>query len=635
MLKLNAEPFLNSLAGLVQDCEEILGLDSSALSGDFEVISTSVKSRGLTVLLVDLPSLCKDLERALDEGVYEPTVGKAFTKKGYPYLFQDIYSKIFTSDWVLSTSVDPEAIRCLRQIFKIFKKYEVACPVSATQEKIHEFKEIEQGLPSPRLSWGGLSLRTCGGYPSLIDLGFHGHEGVDYSAGPSISVSGFCEDPKFYRTLACIQLVADRIVRSWRFRKEWFKPKHGPGAVSERFGTSKYEFPTWPVRLELQFPFAEYGLVNYSLWEDRPWENLGESPCKLIDVPKDFSGPRLIASEPISAQFVQQGIMSVLRKTVHGSLLRHSINFSSQEPSRELALDASLWKDLSTIDLSSASDRMSCALVECVFRSNYGFMDKLNAARTPSILYPDGSVEQLKKFAAQGAAFTFPVQSIVYAIICIGVLYSLSTETSLAKLARQVRVYGDDMIVPTYAFDSICKVLERLHLKVNLKKSFSKGQFRESCGMDAYAGVDVTSASVLTFFSAVDPNSLVSLVECSNNLYKKGFIRASARLLDTIPMGKRKLIPYVSSESTVFGLLGGGKIPLKERYNVLLHRNEVQILTVESKVKRTKPDGRYSLHQWFIEKPPLDAVWQSGEVSSVKARYRLRWVPNYLIRSVY
>jgi hypothetical protein len=197
----------------------------------------------------------------------------------------------------------------------------------------------------------------------------------------------------------------------------------------------------------------------------------------LIGVPKDFKGPRLIASEPIASQYIQQGIMNVIRENVKRSSLRHSLDFRSQEPSRKLALDASLTREFSTIDLSSASDRLSCAVVECIWRMKYSFLEALNAARTPDIIYPDGKVVQLKKFAAQGAAFTFPLQSVVYALICMGVIYARTGESRLSCLAKQVRVFGDDMIVPSDHYSAICSILEVLQLKVNTKKSFNQGFF--------------------------------------------------------------------------------------------------------------------------------------------------------------
>ena len=631
MTKINADLFLRIFEGLVQDFADIMGVERSTFMGDFEMISRCLKSRGVKVIFLDLPALCKAFDKAVDRGEWSEEHGKGvpFCRKGRPILFKSLLHRIFDRNWVVSREADTMAIFCFRQACRLFKKYRIECPQETLKEKIREFIQIEETLPKPRLSWGEDDLLRVGAYPNLIDLGFAA-TGFDYSseslAGTPVLSYGL------FRALVEIQKTADNLLKGYRFNRAWFKPKHGPGAVSEPYENSKYEFPTWPVRLESFFPFAEYGLVNYTYADGKPFDETKCSSCKLIDVPKDYKGPRLIASEPISAQYVQQGLMSVLRQNTSKSILRHSVDFRSQEPSRKMALSASVDGSFSTIDLSSASDRLSCALVECIFRRNFVFLEILNSARTPEVRLPDGSVLRMKKFAAQGAAFTFPVQSIVYAIICIGVVKSLNFGMTTTEAAKLVRVYGDDMIVPRYAFDLVCEVVNALYLEVNRDKSFNDGLFRESCGMDAYRGDDVTPASILTFFDKVSPSTLVSVVDASNNLYKKGLVRASAALLETIPKDKLLNLAGVDSTSTVFGLLGPRNPRLKRRWNSLLHRYETRILTVESKVRKSLPDGHSRLMQWFIENPAQEIRWIPGEVKGVKARCRLRWVPDYLIR---
>lgn len=619
-----AEQLLDVFRGHVGDVEDILELQGE-LVGDFEVVSKSVKSRGLSVLLLDLPSECKALEQALDSGVMVPRPGAPFTRGGYPRLWIPIYDKIFTDDWLLKEDVDPLVIRCFRQLLKGLKKFRTDCPPEALKEKIREFIEIEDRIVDPVGNWGETEFRLRG---SDCDLGR-----ILSRAGVNSESSSGLADPlaleHLSRDVRSIQELADSLISSFSSKGlRFMRCRHGPGAVSESYESSKFEFPSWPPRLEHVFPFSDYGMLNWMSYDD---ELIGdhESPCKLIDVPKDYSGPRLIASEPISSQFIQQGIMSVLRDNVKKSVLRHCIDFRSQEPSRALALRSSSKRDFATIDLSSASDRLSTSVVEAIFRRNPDLLAAFNAARTPDILLPDGRVLRMKKFAAQGAAFTFPVQTIVYAIICMGVCRSYFGESvSLANLARKVRVYGDDMIVPTDVFARTCSVLEALGLKVNLSKSFSRGAFRESCGLDAYDGTEVTTSSVNDVFDMSNPVTLVSVVECANNLYEKGFVRSSSALLDTIPLRIRKDIPVKRYGSTAFGLIGGGQRPHKSRYNGFLHRTEVKVLTVASKVTKTKPSGRYALFQWFIEKPsPESTTWEPGEVISVKARYGLRWVP--------
>lgn len=613
---------LEVFSGLIKDTEELLELGEGTLHCDYVKVAESSKSRGLGVFLLDFPSICSGLESSLEIGDWSPMLGLPFFRKSGPTIFKALFSKIFDDSGLLLVEPEVESIRCLRQMLKFAKKYRIESPKDAVKEKYLEFAKIEEHLFAPVLSWGSDDLRCLRGFPTLAQLGLR-HLGITRGFnGGNID----CDEIRVLQTLDSIQSIFDGFARRFTFREEWFQPKHGPGAVSEQYVGSKFEFPSWPFRLESKFPFDKYGLVSHQIWSDQiPIDQ--SIPCKLIGVPKDYRGPRLIASEPICTQFIQQGLMNVIRENVKRSQLRYCIDFRSQEPSRSLALSASSTREFSTIDLSSASDRLSCALVECVFRKSYSFLEMLNAARTPWVQYPDGRVEQMKKFAAQGAAFTFPIQSITYALICMGVISHHTGESRLSELAKLVRVYGDDMIVPTDYYSFICEILHVLQLKVNPSKSFSEGHFRESCGMDAYAGKDITPASVLTLFDKRVPDSLVSTVECSNNLYLKGFVNASRKLLETIPSQLVNKLAFKDSESTVFGLLSSTPNQrLKRRWNKQLHRDELRILTVESKVSKTKPDGHSHLFQWFIEKPLPDTIWEAGMVTSVKARYSLRWV---------
>ncbi len=618
--------FHDILSSILIDVEEIIGLQVGSTKGDLEVIIRSSNSRGVDrIFLVRLPELCSDFEMSLERGNLVWSDGE-FVKKGKLTILRSLLSRVFDDEGIILDKPCCESIRHFRQITRFAKKFRIDCHPEKTMEKIHEFREIERGLPDPSYNWGGSNLfeRSC--YPSLIELDSTTADSDDESGG---GIDEWKEGGLF-RDLSYVQFVADRLCKSFRIHWEQFSPKHGPGAVSEKFKNSKFEFPSWPERLDLVFPFSKWGVINEL---NIPLEEYVKShPAKLIDVPKDFKGPRLIASEPISSQFIQQGIMHSIRKSLKSSPLRHCYDPLSQVHSRDLVTASSVDRSLSTIDLSSASDRLSCWLVERLFRNNPNFLQALNAARTPEILYPDGTIEQLKKFAAQGAAFTFPVQSLVYAMICIGVIYSSNPTARFNDVARKVRVFGDDIIVPTEYFSRVCRVLETCFLKVNSKKSFSRGYFRESCGMDSYMGHDVTPVSVLAFFNTRSHLNTVSVVECSNNLYLKGYIRASHTLLETIPFGLRKNIPWCSpNENIQLAVLGSGKPDLKTRWDQMWHQTDCLCLTVESKVKRTNPNWEHSLHQWFIEKPKPDTNWVSGEVRSVKARYRLRWVPSYLL----
>jgi hypothetical protein len=54
-----------------------------------------------------------------------------------------------------------------------------------------------------------------------------------------------------------------------------------------------------------------------------------------------------------------------------------------------------------------------------------------------------------------------------------------------------VSVYGDDIIIPTYAYEHLIQLLTALGFVINRDKSFGTGAFRESCGADYYYGINV------------------------------------------------------------------------------------------------------------------------------------------------
>lgn len=607
---------------LVWDVEECLAMTKGTLGGSFEKIAQSSASRGFErIFLLRLPEICNDFEKSLETGTFVVSRGE-FTKGEYLSIYTELSSRIFDDSRILRDDACTESIRHMRQLLRCFKRLNVPCPPESSKEKILEFKQIEVELPTPTYSWGCVSLSFNGIYPHLNDVDAirHVREAEHPQLGGSSEIVR--ED------LDSIQFVADKISRSFFVELDKLRPKHGPGSVSEKWESSKFEFPTWPERLDHFFPYIDYGVYNpiaYEMDEVRP-----DAAAKLVGVPKDYKGPRLIASEPISSQYIQQGILRELRKRLKKSPVRFSYDPLSQEPSRSLVLSSSVDKSLSTIDLSSASDRMSCWLVERIFRRNYVLLQQLNAARTPSITI-DGEELVQKKFAAQGAAFTFPIQSIVYAVICAGVIYSSNKSMRISDCFRKVRVFGDDIIIPSEYFERVCLCLEALFLKVNHKKSFSYGYFRESCGMDAYKGHNVTPVSIHETFKPKDPVTLVSVVEISNNLYLKGYVRTSARLQESIPRKLLRQLPFVGPDVTVFGLRGSGLNQLPSRWNSHWQFHETLCLTVESKVKRSSPKPNHRLHQWFCEEPSPLVRWEPGEVLDSPSCYRRVWVPNFLL----
>jgi hypothetical protein len=255
--------------------------------------------------------------------------------------------------------------------------------------------------------------------------------------------------------------------------------KHGPGAVSERLKNwEKSQFPYWSDKLEVLFPFE---LCGKSAGNDRDRPINHELASRLIWVPKTYKGPRLIAAEPASHQWCQQSILSFMNEQFKKHFKGFFIDLRDQSKSNDLVLSASRDRSLATVDLSDASDRLSCWTVERALRRNPSLLHHLHAARTRLLsdnISQEPSFLKLKKFASQGTATTFPVQSLVFLIIALTAsVNGKITWTKLWKLRNQVRVFGDDIILPTPGYERLIRIMDLLGLKVNVAKSYAHGHF--------------------------------------------------------------------------------------------------------------------------------------------------------------
>jgi hypothetical protein len=239
---------------------------------------------------------------------------------------------------------------------------------------------------------------------------------------------------------------------------------------------------------------------------------------------------------------------------------------------------------------------------------------------------------RLKKFSTMGSACTFPVETLGFMSIalaaCLTRRKQLVTSRNIQALMGEVTVFGDDIIVPSDCRELVCEALEVLDFKVNAAKSYWNGMFRESCGVDAYRGVDITPVYWRNFASD-NPETVVGTVEVRNSFYKRGFWTVAEYLTSTIP---RAGLPTVRTESGVFGLAAFGKARLdglRRRINVHLQRDEVFCLgyTATMKIRELKDDS--VLLQFFTENPEPYQPWSGGVAQRPKARLAYGWYPTH------
>lgn len=617
---------------------------------DLSRLQSIARTRGDRVYTIDLPELGKRLDQALSLGYlvasHIPLSRGVSRHCPIPRLFSGMYKRIFSKDGCLLDQPDPYAIRALRTLLYACKKYKDDCGISKTASAVSEFFQVDNAVISPSLPWDSDDFDSTGARDLAIfdeipakeafQLPFLEHPSED----DCVAIPSYCTYG--------IQLVADIVsAELGEFKATDVSYKHGPGAVADqgRWG-NKFLFPSWPAKLDRAFPISDIGFPNYLRWVDAvsdPDVDYGfvahDHPSELIAVPKTLKGPRLIAKEPVSHQWCQQGILDFLSKKIKKTSIADAISFSNQELSRFRALRASESGDASTIDLSSASDRLSCWLVERIFRRNYSLLDAMQASRTRWIVNnidkKSPKYHKLRKFSTQGSACTFPVQTIVYTIIAVGVLLSHRnipiTTRSIRLAAREVQVFGDDIIVPSDVSVPLIAALEYLGFKVNRDKTFLTGMFRESCGMDAFRGHDVTPAYITQRPQQASPESLIASVELAKNFFKKLLFHSSDFIEKTTlavsPM--MGLLSRAPEDSGAFAWPGinGIELPIKKKWDPNVQRYLYWTVVPKARRDTVANQGSTGLYRYYTDNPSPENFWNSEVGLRPRLSLKARWEP--------
>ncbi len=490
------------LVCILQDCSMQCGANPSR---DLLTITRRTENEGDSFLTITLPSYCTGLEKALDSGRLSPAYFPKFKFRKAtccPRFLGGYMERIFGSDGSLLEEPSSVCISAIRQICLFAKKLNLPCSARRERAAEESFLRCENDLKN--------------------------------------HVTGIAED--VFTNVS--RVIWSDLVHNDPFGDPYdrFKPKHGPGTTQEGIrGNKKFLFSMWPSRLEREFPFLEFGIGSISNFLNG--SSLGESlqglevvprhepPVRVVFVPKTQKSPRVIAIEPVCMQFIQQAIASWLKPRIEQSCAYTSgrVNFTRQDINAKLSLSSSKSGVLSTLDMSEASDRVSSGLVWRMLSSVPVLRKQIFACRSTRANLPSGKTIPLRKFASMGSALCFPVESMAFFIAIVSSrIHSAGVRcspTSIRKYSDGVYVYGDDLIVPAGEAPSICEFLDLLGFKINANKSFWTGKFRESCGMDAYDGVDVTPVYVRSMLPTdrTDAHGLASAVALANQFYLIGY----------------------------------------------------------------------------------------------------------------
>lgn len=285
--------------------------------------------------------------------------------------------------------------------------------------------------------------------------------------------------------------------------------------------------------------FGQVQFPSYSLSEQRRGDLFYSSELKAV--PKKYNSARIIAKENSYRQYYMQAVRAGLERSIIETGYDQYVDFSDQGMNQYLCFLGSCSDAYCTIDLSAASDRLSCDLVRSVFpprvltdmdeyRSRYF---SLNERRYPTQMY-----------LTSGAALTFVTESMVFLAICLAATHyvEVMTDTILSK----PRVYGDDCLVDPLAYDTVTEWMELLGLKVNPEKSFTlPGRYRESCGVEFLDGLELTQSYWPRTTISTDATSISSLIALEKRLYDKW--RARTFLVEVV----RSVVPHMTSSEVL------------------------------------------------------------------------------------
>jgi len=504
---------------------------------DRKTVKDRSKNEGLSFLTITLPNFAKDFELSLERGFVGNDVFLSFKKNGsLPAFLQGFSSLVFDrkSGALLD---DPSicGIQAVRQLTLMFGKILIDCSDDRNAAAFDEFVKCEKEVEE------GIGTRDYSSFRRVRTLLF----GTAFSK---------VDSDVYYGRL---------------------KPKHGPGATADRLvGNQKYHQVEWPMRLEPYFPFGEMVLPNWSFRDHMDevdfLEPEAERPVRVISVPKTMKTPRIIAIEPTAMQYTQQALLRSFRDAISGTILDRYIGLDDQTPNQRLARLGSELGELATLDLSEASDRVSSESVSVLLADHRHFHDAAFACRSTRAQLPGGDVISLAKFASMGSAMCFPMEAAVFlTAIFVGIEHDLGrylTPRDVKSFVGRVRVFGDDIIVPVDHVRSVIESLEYFGLKVNIRKSFWNGKFRESCGREYYDGTDVSLVRVRRLLPSSRKNvqEIISTVALRNQLFLAGFESA----VDILDHRMRRILthyPMVQESSPVLGRLSWSSVNLEAK----------------------------------------------------------------------
>jgi hypothetical protein len=468
--------------------------------------------------------------------------------------------------------------------------------------------------------------------------------------------------------LAVLRRVAKDMFGDFRLTDYPFRPSHGNGASRE---VRRAVSSSWTKNRSMRY---DGDIVTYLRYRcpGTDWRRLLFSPykgldrtCELVCVPKSTVKNRTISKEPTTLQYLQQDV----RKALDDYFCSHpelQIDLHDQSFSRHLAVEGSATGSYATVDLSNASDSVSARLVEDIF-DGLPLLYPLMATRSRycDVKSNDGSVDrriELKKFAPMGSSTCFPVETMIFTIICEA---GVRLTTGRRSRGLCYRVYGDDIVIRTEYSQAVVSLLEECGFAVNHSKSFGVGggeshHFREACGVEAVDGVDITPLRLSRRLVSLSRNDSdrqaglgVGIVDLYNRLYLHKFWttrRVLSYWLSSHWWYRRLLRISISDYAEASRAVEAGKpVPIRLaspyiitddatdtqfacygiRYDHRTQTRQYRVIVANQRRRDTHHDAN-TLHTWFVQREGSDRELRPYLALSYDRPRDLKWSKSWV-----
>jgi hypothetical protein len=551
-----------------------------------------VEKEGLSFLTKAMPKLGKALDKALTGTKlnaascgFEPAPDSQL-----PIFLGELFQKVLDKQGHPLDYPCVRSVKTLRQILYLFYKYELPYTTEQTVEVIQKFVRTDEDLEP----WNQSLRKWARSWLLNPTRTYH----LRRVMTPT-TISRNTYGSSWERVGREARILIARLLAS--FDPKDISPRHGPGAVSTKEKLwEKYVWTNVSAKLASEYSLDEYFISSLGELADNPklFESWGDAdkPARVVLVPKDSRGPRLISCEPVDYQWIQQGISRRLVKHVEEHpLTRGNVFFTDQGPNQRGAQLGSVDGRYATLDLQEASDRISLGLVELLWPEN--IVRCLMAARSTATELPDGRIIKLNKFAPMGSALCFPVMAIT--------IWAILTAGAQDRDAREsIYVYGDDVIVKQQEAANAIELLESFGLLVNRDKSCITGLFRESCGVEAFKGHNVTPVRLRTVWSSdPSPESYLSWIVYANSLLVCDYVKTYQYIVGRLHAiyGAIPEVGTVPPGTPALLLVDDENQPKRWRTNRDLQKRELQVRLVKAPVARHTLSGWKMLLRWFTE----------------------------------